>query len=98
MLSEKEPIICNHTALYFRASVYMARFDEKRRLDFLDLIKKDICREKSTNINKPAQRLSDPISTFDPAFCQKLKRCANIQKYVHFDDFSFAWILYNAES
>ena len=44
MLSEKEPLICNHRALliYFRASVYIPSFDEKRRLVFLDLIKKDI--------------------------------------------------------
>ena len=52
MLSEKEPIICNQRALYFQASVYMARFDEKKTSCLFGFDQEEyICLVETTNIN-----------------------------------------------
>ena len=98
MLSEKEPIICNHTVLYFRASVCKARFDEKRRLVFLHLIKKDICRVESNNINN---RHREEVIRLVHLILLLVKHWKDVQIFRNmyiFVIFPFGWILYNAES
>ena len=98
MLSEKEPIIRNHTVFYFRLSVYKGRFDEKRHLVFLDLIKKDICRVESNNINN---RHRDEVIQLVHLILLLVKNWKDVQIFRNMYIlviFPFGWILYNAES